>query len=201
LNNHGIANTNVLFVNFILIVECGPADLRTRKEHRFHYRHRRYSAGSPYLGYNIDYFGNSLRRILLSSLQGAAIVSVKFDNVVHEFSMIPGVLEDVTDIILNLKEIRLKLIDAEEAVIQLTREEEGMIKAGDIETDGSVEILNPEQHIATLSKKGTLNIEMLVKLGKGYIPAEKDGIKDYPIGVILLDASFRKFECKAAILT
>ena len=82
--------------------------------------------------------GNSMRRILLSSLQGAAIVSVKFDDVVHEFSTIPGVMEDVTDIILNLKEIKMKLIDIEEAVIHLSREEEGIVTAGDIEKDDSV---------------------------------------------------------------
>lgn len=134
--------------------------------------------------------GNSLRRILLSSLQGTAIVTVKFDDVVHEFSAIPGVLEDVTEIILNLKEIKLNLIDAEEAVIHLSKEGEGVVTAGDIEKNELVEILNPEQHIATLSKKGKLNMEMVIKLGKGYVPAEKDGNKDYPIGVILLDASF-----------
>lgn len=134
--------------------------------------------------------GNSLRRILLSSLQGTAIVNVKFDDVVHEFSSIPGVLEDVTEIILNLKEIKLKLIHAEEASIRLSKEEEGVVTAGDIEASELVEILNPEQHIATLSKKGKLNMEMLAKLGKGYVPAEKDGSKENPIGVILLDASF-----------
>ena len=134
--------------------------------------------------------GNSMRRILLSSLQGAAIVSVKFDDVVHEFSAIPGVMEDVTEIILNLKEIKLKLIDAEEAVIRLSREEEGVVKASDIEKNESVEILNPEQTIATLSKKGKLNMEMVVKLGKGYVPAEKDANKNHAIGVIFLDASY-----------
>jgi len=134
--------------------------------------------------------GNSLRRILLSSLQGAAIFSVKFDDVVHEFSTIPGVMEDVTEIVLNLKEINLKLLDTEEAVIHLYKEEEGVITAGDIEKNESVEILNPEHVIATMSKKGKLHMEMGVKMGKGYVPAEKDAVKDHPIGVILLDASF-----------
>ncbi len=134
--------------------------------------------------------GNSLRRILLSSLQGASIVSVKFDDVVHEFSTIPAVMEDVTDIILNLKEIKIKLIDVEEAVIHLSKEGEGIITAGDIETDGKVEILNPEQHIATLGKEGRLNMEMVVKLGKGYVPAEKEWEKELPIGVIPIDAIF-----------
>jgi len=134
--------------------------------------------------------GNSLRRILLSSLQGAAIVSVKFDDVVHEFSTIPAVMEDVTDIILNLKEIRIRLIDVEEAVIHLSKEVDGIITAGDIEADGKVEILNPEQHIATLGKEGRLNMEMVVKIGKGYVPAEKEREKELPIGVIPIDAIF-----------
>lgn len=134
--------------------------------------------------------GNSLRRILLSSLQGAAIVSVKFDDVLHEFSASPGVMEDVTEIILNLKEINLKLIDAEEAVIHLNKEGEGIVKAGDIEKNESVEVLNPEQPIATLTNKGNLNMEMVVRMGKGYVPAEKDTGANHPIGVILLDASY-----------
>jgi DNA-directed RNA polymerase subunit alpha len=134
--------------------------------------------------------GNSLRRILLSSLQGAAIVSVKFEGVRHEFSTIPGVLEDVTDIILNLKEIKLKIIDAEEAVIHLSRKGTGEVKAGDIESDGLVEILDPDHHIATLNKEAKLNMEMVVKTGKGYVPAEKNKSKDQPIGVIPMDAIF-----------
>ena len=134
--------------------------------------------------------GNSLRRILLSSLQGAAIVSVKFDDVVHEFSTVQGVLEDVADIILNLKEIKLRLIDVEEAVIHLSREQEGVVTAGNIETDGLVEILNPEKHIATLNKEAKLNLEMVVQMGKGYITADKIKKKNQPIGVIPIDAIF-----------
>ncbi len=134
--------------------------------------------------------GNSLRRILLSSLQGAAIVSVKFDGVVHEFSSIPGVLEDVTDIILNLKEIKLKALDVEEAVIHISREGEGVVTAGDIETEGFVEILEPDQHIATLNKEGKLNMEMVVRMGKGYVPAERLKDESMPIGVIAIDAAF-----------
>jgi len=138
--------------------------------------------------------GNSLRRILLSSLQGAAIVSVKFDGVAHEFSTIPGVLNDVTDITLNLKEIKLKLLDVEEAVIHLKKEGEGDATAGDIETHGLVEILNPDQYIATLNKGAVLDMEMVVKSGKGYVPAEKNKTKDQPIGVIALDAVFSPIE-------
>jgi DNA-directed RNA polymerase subunit alpha len=134
--------------------------------------------------------GNALRRILLSSLQGSSIVSVKFDDVVHEFSSIPGVMEDVTEVILNLKELKLKLIDTEEAIIHLSREDEGLVTAGDIEPSEAVEILDPNQPIATLSKKGKLNMEMVVRMGKGYVPAEKENSSNNPIGVILIDASY-----------
>jgi len=134
--------------------------------------------------------GNALRRILLSSLQGAAIVSVKFDGVLHEFSTIPGVMEDVTDIILNLKEVRLKIPDSEEAVIHLSREGEGGVCAGDIETHGLVEILNPDKHIATLNKEARFQAEMKVRSGKGYSPAERNKDKDQLIGVIPIDAIF-----------
>lgn len=134
--------------------------------------------------------GNALRRILLSSLQGAAIVSVKFDGVLHEFSTIPGILEDVTDIILNLKEINLKIADEEEAVIHLAAEGKGEVKAGDIETHGLVEILNPDQHVATMNKEAKLNMEMVVRTGKGYVPAEKNKPKDQSIGAIPMDAIF-----------
>ncbi len=140
-------------------------------------------------GYGIT-IGNALRRILLSSIQGAAIVSVKIDGVLHEFSNIPGVVEDVTDIILNLKKVRLKLLDREEAVIHLSKEGEGEVKAGDIDTHGYVEILNPDHHIATLSKDGKLNMEMVVKMGKGYVPAERLKPRDAEIGIIYLDAIF-----------
>ena len=134
--------------------------------------------------------GNSLRRILLSSLQGAAVVSVSIEGVRHEFTTIPGVIEDVTDIILNLKEVKLKLLNVEEAVIRIAREGEGEVKAGDIDTDGLVEILNPEKHIATLNKEAKLNMEMVVKSGKGYVPAEKSKNKDTAIGYVPIDAIF-----------
>jgi DNA-directed RNA polymerase subunit alpha len=134
--------------------------------------------------------GNALRRTLLSSLQGAAIVSVKFKNVVHEFSTIPGVLEDVTDIILNLKEVKLKLIDVEEAVIHLSREGVGVVTADDINTDGLVEILNPEKQLATLNKESKLEMEMVVKMGKGYVTAEKMDSRNQSISVIPIDAIF-----------
>jgi len=134
--------------------------------------------------------GNALRRILLSSLQGAAIISAKFDGVLHEFSTIPGVLEDVTDIVLNLKEVRLKIIEGEEVTVRLKREGEGKVTAGDIDTDGKVEVLNPEQHIATLNKEAKLDMELQVRTGKGYVPTEKDELREKPIGVIPIDAIY-----------
>ncbi len=134
--------------------------------------------------------GNALRRILLSSIHGAAIVSAKIDNVMHEFSAIPGVLEDVSEIILNLKEVRLRMSDSSPRVIRLEASEEGAVKAGDIVTDGGVETLNPEHHIATLSKDGNLNMTMTVKVGKGYVPAEMNKEENAPIGTIPIDAVF-----------
>ena len=138
--------------------------------------------------------GNALRRILLSSLQGAAIVSVRFDGVPHEFTTIPGIKEDITDIILNLKEVNLKTVnDSEEEeeiklVLDLKGEKEA--KAGDMLTDGKVEIMNPDSHIATLNKDAVLHAEMIVKTGRGYVPAEKNVAGDQEIGVILIDALF-----------
>jgi len=138
--------------------------------------------------------GNSMRRILLSSLQGAAIVSVNIQGVKHEFSTVPGVLEDVTDIILNLKEVRPKLLGVSEAVVHLRRDGESTVKAGDIESEGNVEIMNPDLHIATLSKDASLNMEMVVKAGKGYVPAERNKNPDDPIGVMAIDATFSPVE-------
>jgi DNA-directed RNA polymerase subunit alpha len=140
-------------------------------------------------GYGIT-IGNALRRILLASLQGAAIISVKFEDVVHEFSTIPGVREDVTDIILNLKQVKLRVKDMEEAVIRISKKGECAVIAGDIVTNGMVEILNPEQHIATLNKEAKLNMEMLVSLGKGYVSAETIKSTEQSIGVIPIDAIF-----------
>ena len=134
--------------------------------------------------------GNSLRRILLSSLQGSAIVLVKIDGISHEFSTIPGVFEDVVDIVLNLKEIKLKTTESDEAVIHLSREGAGEVTAGDIDTHGLVEIINPDQHICTLNKEANINMEMVVKSGKGYVPAEKNTSKEQPVGIISMDVTF-----------
>jgi DNA-directed RNA polymerase subunit alpha len=140
-------------------------------------------------GYGIT-IGNALRRILLSSLQGAAIVSVKFEDVVHEFSTIAGVREDVTDIILNLKQVKLRLKDTEEAVIRLSKQGECKVTAQDMETNGKVEILNPEQHLATLDKEAKLGMEMVVRMGKGYVSTETPRSGENAIGVIPIDAIF-----------
>nr|WP_246556340.1 DNA-directed RNA polymerase subunit alpha [Desulfonema magnum] len=139
--------------------------------------------------------GNSLRRIILSSLYGAAITSVKFDNVMHEFSVIPGALEDVSEIILNLKEVRFKLSpEADPKKIMRAHidvEREGDVIAGDIiSDDGKVEVLNPDLHIVTLSNGARLKMEMVIKVGKGYSLAEANKDEDAPIGTIPIDAVF-----------
>jgi DNA-directed RNA polymerase subunit alpha len=134
--------------------------------------------------------GNALRRILLSSVQGAAITSVRIKGVLHEFSTVPGVREDVTDIILNLKEVRLKLFSESAETIRIKSKDTGPLKAGDIITSNNVAILNPDQHIATLSKDSELDMEMVVKHGKGYIPAEKNKDDMQPVGTIPIDAIF-----------
>jgi len=135
--------------------------------------------------------GNSLRRIILSSLYGAAITSVKFDSVMHEFSVIPGVFEDVSEIILNLKAIRFKTKNASPRMIHISKETEGPVTAADIVSDdGGCEVLNPEQHIATLSSEGQLNMEMTVKVGKGYALSEQNKDEEAPVGSIPIDAVF-----------
>jgi DNA-directed RNA polymerase subunit alpha len=134
--------------------------------------------------------GNSLRRILLSSLQGAAITSVKIDGVLHEFSAIPGTKEDVTEIILNLKEVRLKLHTEGSKTIRVKAEGPKVLKAGDILTGDAVEILNPDHYIATLSRDGKLSMDIVVKVGRGYIPAERNKEESQPIGTIPMDAIF-----------
>jgi len=134
--------------------------------------------------------GNALRRVLLSSIQGAAIVSVKIDGVLHEFSTVPGIKEDVTDIILNLKGVRLKLGAADTKIVRINATKPGAITAGDIVTDGTIEVLNPEHYIATLSGEGAFKAEMVVKMGKGYLPAKKELEPDQPEGTINIDAIF-----------
>lgn len=140
-------------------------------------------------GYGIT-LGNSLRRVLLSSLPGAAVTTVKIEGVLHEFSTIPGVVEDTTEIILNIKSLALKLHGDEPRVIRIEAEDEGEVTAADIIAGADVEILNPDLHIATLEKGGRLFMEMTVEKGRGYVSAEKNKKEDQPIGIIPVDSLF-----------
>lgn len=134
--------------------------------------------------------GNALRRILLSSLTGAAVTTVKIEGVVHEFSTIAGVTEDVTAIILNIKSLRLALHTDKPKTIRLKKKGPGEAKGSDILHDADVTILTPELHIATLDKDATLDIEMTIKHGRGYVPAERNKEEGLPIGVIAIDSVF-----------
>src|SRR3989338_673324 len=134
--------------------------------------------------------GNSIRRVLLSSLQGAAVVSAKFTGALHEFSSIPGVKEDVSDIILNLKQVRLRLHGHGPKTVRIKAKGEGDVKAGDIICDSTVEILNPDLYIAALAKDAKLEAELLVKTGNGYVPAARNKEENQPIGAIPIDAIF-----------
>ncbi|MCD6486320.1 MAG: DNA-directed RNA polymerase subunit alpha [Syntrophobacterales bacterium] len=134
--------------------------------------------------------GNALRRVLLSSIYGAAITSVKFDGVLHEFSTISGVKEDVTDIILNMKGVRLKLHEDGPRTLHINVSREGAVKAGDIVTDETVEILNPDHHIATLSDKAVFKAELVADIGKGYVPAKRETEAWQPEGTINIDGIF-----------
>ena len=140
-------------------------------------------------GYGIT-LGNSLRRILVSSLPGAAVNSIKIDGVLHEFTTIPGVVEDMTEIILNLKELRLKLFSDQPKTLYIDYEGEGEITAADIKPDADVEILNPDLHIATISGNNRLFMEINVSHGRGYVPAEKNKLPNQPIGVIPIDSIY-----------
>jgi DNA-directed RNA polymerase subunit alpha len=134
--------------------------------------------------------GNALRRVLLSSLQGAAITSVKIQGVLHEFSTIPGVKEDVTDLMLNLKKVQLRLHTREPKDLRIEAQGEGEVRAGDIISEGTVQIINPDQLIATLSKEGRLSVVMRAEWGKGYVPAELNKDEEQTIGTLVLDAAF-----------
>lgn len=134
--------------------------------------------------------GNGLRRTLLSSLQGAAVISVRINNVLHEFSTIEGVSEDVTDVILNLKQLRVKLLADEDVTLRLDVSGEGEVKASDIEENPDVKILNPDLHIATIGANSRLKMEMRVSDGRGYVPAEQNKREDDPVGSIPVDALF-----------
>jgi len=132
--------------------------------------------------------GNSLRRVLLSSIEGAAITAVKIDGVLHEFSPIPGVVEDATDIILNLKQIPFKMHSEQGRTLYLRVDKPGVVRAKDIEVDQGVEILEPEAHIATVSEGGKLHMELRMKRGRGYVSADKNFDEDLGIGWIPVDS-------------
>jgi DNA-directed RNA polymerase subunit alpha len=134
--------------------------------------------------------GNSLRRVLLSSLQGAAITAIKVEGVEHEFMTIPEVAEDVTDIILNLKEVLLQIHTNEVKTLRIEAEGPREIKAGDVLADGQVEILNPGHHLFTVSEGGRVRMEMSARRGRGYVPAERNKVAGQPLGTIPIDALF-----------
>ncbi|HEX4947769.1 MAG TPA: DNA-directed RNA polymerase subunit alpha [Blastocatellia bacterium] len=132
--------------------------------------------------------GNSLRRALLSSIEGAAITAVRIEGVLHEFSSIPGVVEDATDIILNLKQIPFKLHTSEPKTLRLSRTEPGVLTSGDIDPDPDVEVLDPNIHLATVSEGGKLNIEVRLKKGRGYVSAERNFDDDLQVDYIPVDS-------------
>ncbi len=134
--------------------------------------------------------GNGLRRILLSSVQGAAVTAVKIEGAHHEFSTLPGILEDVTEIILNLKEVRFKLTTENSSTVKVEKTDKGPVLAGDFICDSTVEVMNPEKHICTISGDGQFLAEFQVNWGKGYSPAEKNVSEEQSVGVIPIDAIF-----------
>jgi DNA-directed RNA polymerase subunit alpha len=135
--------------------------------------------------------GNALRRVLLSSLQGSAIAAVRIENVLHEFTTVPGVLEDVSDIVLNLKEVRLRMHAVGPKTIRISKQGPGPVTAGDFQSDDQqVEILNPDHPIATLSEDGSLQLEATVERGKGFVLAERNKKDDQPVGTVPIDSVF-----------
>lgn len=140
-------------------------------------------------GYGVT-IGNSLRRVLISSIEGSAVTSIKIEGVLHEFSSIPGVIEDVPEIVLNLKKMVLRTHTKNPKTIFLKAEKKGEVKASDIITDETVEVINPDLHIATLSKNTKFSVEMEVGRGRGYVPAERNKKESHGIGVIPIDSIF-----------
>jgi DNA-directed RNA polymerase subunit alpha len=140
-------------------------------------------------GYGIT-LGNSLRRILLSSLPGVAVTSIKVDGVLHEFSTVPGVVEDVTEIILNIKNLSMKLFSDGPKIVYIDADGEGPVTAGDIKADSDVEILNPDLHICTLNGESRFYMELVLNKNRGYIPAEKNKQAGQPIGIIPVDSIY-----------
>ena len=134
--------------------------------------------------------GNSLRRVLLSSLEGAAITSVKIDGAMHEFTTVEGVVEDVTDIVLNLKKVKFKAHTRDEQVLMLSVNKEGAVTAADIQVNQNIELVNPGQHICTLDKKKKFEMELTVKIGRGFCPGEENKKPGQAIGVVAIDSLF-----------
>ncbi|MDD5156056.1 MAG: DNA-directed RNA polymerase subunit alpha [Candidatus Omnitrophica bacterium] len=149
----------------------------------------KFSAAPFESGYGVT-LGNSLRRVLLSSIEGSAVTSVKFLGVAHEFSTIPGVLEDTTEIILNLKSLIINSHSKIPKTIYIKKSTKGLVKAKDIEADETIEIINPDLHIATLTKDTKFQVEMEVARGRGYVPAESNKKEDQAAGVIAIDSIF-----------
>lgn len=179
-----MSSEKLAYVNWREMIKPDKLDVTTTSTYG------KFVCGPLERGYGIT-IGNSLRRIILASIYGAAIVSVKFDDALHEYSVISDVREDVSEIILNLKELKLKVQDIEDRVLTLKAKGEGKVTGADIiSPDGRVEILNPEQHIATLSKNGVLNMTMVVKNGKGYSLASANKDNDAPLGTIPIDSVF-----------
>lgn len=150
-------------------------------------------------GYGVT-LGNSLRRILLSSIEGSAATSIKIDNIMHEFSPIPHVLEDVTQVVLNVKNLILRSHSKSAKSVFIKATKKGQILAKDIITDGTVEVLNPEQYIATLTQDAKFNMEIEVGKGRGFVPSEQNKKEDMPIGVIAIDSIFtpvKRVNCKS----
>jgi DNA-directed RNA polymerase subunit alpha len=146
--------------------------------------------------------GNALRRVLLSSLQGAAITSVRVTGVMHEFSTIPGVIEDMCDVVLNLKEVRLRLHTDDQKTLRIHRKGAGILTAGDLMAeDSSVEIVNPEQKIATLSAEADVEMELTVNSGKGYRRAEMNKNEEMPIGTIPIDSTYSPIQTVNYVVT
>ena len=134
--------------------------------------------------------GNALRRVLLSSIEGAAIKAVKIEGIQHEFSVVEGVVEDVTEIVLNLKEVNVRLHSDDDKLIRIEKKGPGALTAADLQVDADLEIMNPDQHIASLDKDGTLEVELTVGKGRGYVLAEENKLAEPPMGTILMDSAF-----------
>ena len=170
-----------------------PKRLEFDKKNKSEY-YGKLSAGPFERGYGVT-IGNSLRRMLLSSIEGAAIVAVKFEGIFHEFSSIPGVVEDVTEIILNLKQVNLKLTgEADYKRVYIKASNAGVIYAKDITADPDIEVLNPDLPILTIDQSAEVEIEMIVRKGRGYVPADRHKIENESVQMIPVDSNFSPVE-------